>query len=99
MAKKIGRPSELQPCLERARAYLGGEYLEAGDIVPSIAGLASHIGKSRQSLYNYAAKSEEFLDTLEGIKNLQAVKLINGGLRGELNASIAKLMLANHGYR
>jgi hypothetical protein len=26
------------------------------------------------------------------------VELINKGLKGEFNASIAKLMLANHGY-
>ena len=40
----------------------------------------------------------EFLDTLELIKSRQEVELINKGLKGEFNASIAKLMLANHGY-
>nr|WP_296300623.1 terminase small subunit [Gilliamella sp.] len=35
---------------------------------------------------------------LELIKARQEVELINKGLKGEFNASIAKLMLANHGY-
>lgn len=33
-----------------------------------------------------------------GMSTRQEVELINKGLKGEFNASIAKLMLANHGY-
>ncbi|WP_081302285.1 terminase small subunit, partial [Gilliamella sp. HK7] len=65
---------------------------------PSVAGLALYANCSRSSLYNYASSSEEFKDMLELIKARQEVELINKGLKGEFNASIAKLMLANHGY-
>ncbi|MDF7387072.1 DNA-packaging protein, partial [Proteus mirabilis] len=40
----------------------------------------------------------EFSDTLDGIMAFQEMKLINSGLAGDFNATITKLMLANHGY-
>ena len=42
----------------------------------------------------------DFLNALCSIKNLQAILLQNGGLKGALNATITKLMLsANHDMR
>ncbi|MDF7480882.1 DNA-packaging protein, partial [Proteus mirabilis] len=34
----------------------------------------------------------------DGIMAFQEMKLINSGLAGDFNATITKLMLANHGY-
>lgn len=95
---KVGRPSELAESLEKAKEYLLGGYKDVEEVVPSIAGLACFLGKSRSRVYEYAEQNAEFKDTLEGIKVLQESKLINGGLKGDFNPTIAKLMLSNHGY-
>lgn len=96
--KKIGRPSELADCLVKAKEYLLGGYETFGDVVPSVAGLACYLGKSREAMYEYGRNNKDFSDTLESIKTMQENKLINKGLTGEFNATITKLMLSNHGY-
>lgn len=95
---KVGRPSELADCLVKAKEYLLGDYETFGDVVPSVAGLACYLGKSREAMYEYARNNKEFSDTLDSIKTMQENKLINKGLSGEFNATITKLMLSNHGY-
>lgn len=96
--KKIGRPSKLAVSLEKAKAYLMGEYKTVGDVVPSVSGLACYLGISKVTALSYAKKNNDFLNTLEAIKTIQENSLINKGLTGEFNATIAKLMLSNHGY-
>lgn len=49
-------------------------------------------------MYKYADESVEFSDTLEAIKTIQENELLNKGLTGEFNSTIAKLMLSNHCY-
>lgn len=95
----VGRPSELTAELKaKALAYLLGGYTEAGDVVPTIEGLACFLGKSRSRIYVYRDQDEEFKDTLDSVLTVQGKLLINGGLRGDYNPAITKLMLANHGY-
>lgn len=97
-SKKVGRPSELADSLIKAKEYLLGGYETFGNLVPSVSGLACFLGKNKTTMYEYAKKSDEFSNTLESIKTLQECKLIDGGLGGEFNATLTKLMLANHGY-
>lgn len=98
-ANAVGRPSELtDEVMKKALVYLCGGYKDAGDIVPSVAGLACFLGKSRQRMYEWAKQSDEFHDTLNGISAVQEKLLVNGGLSGDFNATITKLMMANHGY-
>lgn len=96
--KKVGRPSELAECLVRAKKYLLGGFKDVEEVVPSIAGLACYLGKSRSRVYEYGKLNEEFQDTLEAIQSLQESLLVNKGLTGDFNATITKLMLSNHGY-
>lgn len=96
--KKVGRPSELAESLIKAKEYLLGGWEKYGDIVPSVAGLACYLGKSREAMYEYSRISKDFSDTLDNIKTIQENKLINKGLTGDFNSTITKLMLANHGY-
>ncbi len=94
----MARPTKYnEEVLEKAKDYIEN-HLEQGDEVPSIEGLAYYIGVGRKNLYNWAEENSEFLHTLDDIKSKQAKMLINGGLVGDYNASIAKLMLYNHGY-
>ncbi|MEF3108642.1 DNA-packaging protein [Raoultella sp. WB_B2P2-3] len=95
---KVGRPSKFAESLEKAKEYLMGGYEAVGDVVPSVAGLACYLGVTRKSIYEWAKGSDELSDTLEGILSMQENKLINKGLTGDFNATITKLMLANHGY-
>lgn len=83
---------------EKADWYANGGYAECGDAVPSQAGLACELRVTRQTLVNWKEQHTKFLDTLERISVTQERVSLSGGLRGELNSAIVKLLLANHGY-
>ena len=95
----MSRPTELTEALIKMAAhYADSGFSENSEALPTISGLALYLGKSKSSLHSYADQSEEMADILDRIKCRQEVMLINGGLHGDFNAGIAKLMLANHGY-
>ncbi|WP_434779258.1 DNA-packaging protein [Neisseria sp. Ec49-e6-T10] len=97
---KIGRPSLLtKELIEKALFYLANDgWQEAGDVVPSVAGLACYLGVGRQTLYDYKEQSLEFSYILEGIGAAQEKMLINGGLLSTYNPTITKMMMTKHGY-
>jgi hypothetical protein len=95
-----GRNSLYTPELvKKARKYLTG-YTSAGDLVPSIAGLACVLGITRETCYAWARDETkaEFSDILNELMQRQERGLLNGGLGGEFNSSISKMMLTKHGY-
>ncbi len=95
----VGRPSELtDEVIKRALVYLCNGFLEENQVVPTVAGLACYLGKSRSRMYEWARVSIEFQDILEGIATTQENLLVNGGLRGDFNAPVTKMMLTKHGY-
>ena len=68
--------------------------------LPTIEGLAVFIGCHKDTLYEWAEKNPEFSDALAKVKLEQMERLINKGLAGDYNPTIAKLILsANHGMR
>lgn len=69
--------------------------------LPTVEGLAVRLGVSRETLYAWArdAGKGEFSDIIERLRAEQAERLINQGLAGNYNATIAKLLLAKHGYK
>jgi len=66
--------------------------------LPSIEGLALYLGIHRSTVYEWADTYEEFSDILEKILAEQAQRLVNMGLSGDYNPTIAKLILTKHGY-
>ena len=102
MAKKsnAGRPSDYTPeIVKKAWAYANGGWLEAGDPVPSVAGLACEINLSRETLRLWAKDEEnEFFGILNKIAQEQERNLVRGGLGGDFNAAITKMMMTKHGY-
>lgn len=104
-----GRPTKYNAdMLDRANWYLQN-YEELGDVVPMIAGLAIHLGISRDTVYEWAdnpvinAKEDSvtsltFSDIVNGIRRANERALINGGLGGKFNPAITALMLSKHGY-
>lgn len=68
--------------------------------LPTIEGFARYINVSKKSLYNWEKEHPKFLHALEKIKIEQQQRLINMGLSGDYNPTIAKLVLsANHNMR
>jgi len=102
MAKesKAGRPSDYTPeIVEKAWAYVNGGWEEAGDLVPSVAGLACEICIRRETCYAWAKdETKEFSNSLSAIAEKQERQLLRGGLSNAFNASITKMMMAKHGY-
>jgi hypothetical protein len=49
-------------------------------------------------LRNWADEHGQFLTTLEKCNQVQERVALAGGLKNELNPTIVKLLLANHGY-
>jgi hypothetical protein len=83
---------------KRADEYVDGGYEECGDAVPSVVGLSCELGVKRDTLRDWAEKNEKFSATLDKCDSVQHRVALSGGLRGEFNAAITKLLLHNHGY-
>lgn len=66
--------------------------------VPTIEGLALYLRISRDTVYTWSKQYSEFSDIIEQLKLTQADRLINNGLSGSYNSTIAKVILTKHGY-
>jgi hypothetical protein len=67
--------------------------------IPTIEGLALAIGIARSTVYLWKDKYDEFSDIIEDLMASQGEKLLNNGLSGTYNSTIAKVLLTKHGYR
>lgn len=68
--------------------------------LPTIEGFADFLGVARKTLYNWRDEHTDFALALEKITNEQHRRLIDRGLEGSYNPTIAKLILsANHNMR
>lgn len=98
----MARPTDYkEELLEKARDYRANwNAIYPNDVVPSLEGLALHIGISRETIYAWEGQEgkEEFSDIVDVIRKGQAKELVNKGLKGDFNSSIAKVMLSKHGY-
>jgi len=66
--------------------------------LPTIGGFALFIGVSERVLYDWGNENDDFLQALNDIKEEQKRKLLDNGLSGHYNSTIAKLILSsNHG--
>ena len=95
-----GRPTKYTPeLLEKAATYLD-EYKSSGQVVPMIVGLALHCGIDKSTVYEWMKdpKKKKFSDIAKEVEQMQEVALASGGLSGDFNANITKLLLSKHGY-
>ena len=94
----MARPTKYnKKMLELAELYIK-EYELSGHVVPSIVGLCEFLGVARSTLYLWSDQVEDFADVMEAVKEKQELVTLNQALPGNFNATIAKLLLAKHGY-
>ena len=96
----VGRPSVYgADIIDKSVEYLN-RFEEKGDVYPSLAGLALHIGVTRKTVHVWMQDENkpEFCYIAESILAKQEHSLTNNGLTGKFNSSITKLLLSKHGY-
>lgn len=68
--------------------------------LPSVEGLAYYLDVNKSTLYEWEKEYPEFSNALSKLRAKQADVVLNKGLSGDYNPTIAKLILSNnHGYR
>lgn len=66
--------------------------------LPTIEGLAVYLGLSKDTIYQWEKEHPEFSDVIGVLRGNQVKSLINNGLSGDYNPTIAKVLLSKHGY-
>jgi len=96
-----GRPSEYKPeYVEKVDEYiqLSLKQNKTTTELPTLVGLAIYFDKVVNTLKNWGKEHPEFLTALRKLQAYQKRELINRGLLGTYNSTIAKLILSsNHG--
>jgi hypothetical protein len=67
--------------------------------IPTIEGLAYELKLNKDTIYSWRKEHEEFSELIGQLLAKQAKSLVNKGLSGEYNPTIAKVLLTKHGYR
>jgi len=67
--------------------------------IPTIEGLASYMKISKDTVYAWEKIHKEFSYVIDDLRSTQADRLINNGMSGDYNPTIAKVLLTKHGYR
>ncbi len=108
-----GHPTDFsKDMMKKAKAYLasckdkrvfkrvGRRYVSGLDVrIPTRGGMAVALGVARDTLYEWAKVHKEFSDIMEELGSIQEGRLIENGLSGDYNSTIAKVLLTKHGYR
>jgi len=90
----MARPTKYTPeLLAKANTYLS-TYTR---LIPSHQDLCIHLDISDATLYRWAEEKAEFKDILAKVKQMQFVVAMDGGLGGEMNANLVKLLMGKHG--
>lgn len=100
VGNKHGRPTKCTPeAIQTSIDYMSEYHSKYNHAIPSIVGLAVVLKVGKSTLYDWIKdKRNGFPDIAEDLLDHQHLALTNGGLFGDFNASIAKLILTKHGY-
>jgi DNA-packaging protein gp3 len=100
-----GRPTKLnKEIIEKTKLYIRNcEDVEKEVNLPTIEGLAYDLGINKTTVYDWRKGEDElhqeFSYLIEDLLQKQARQLVNKGLSGAYNPTIAKVLLTKHGYR
>lgn len=90
----MARPTKYTPdLLDKANTYLS-TYTR---LIPSHQDLCLKLDISESTLYDWAQRHDEFSEILAKVKLTQFTVAMDGGLGGELNANLVKLLMGKHG--
>ena len=100
MGEIIGRPSKYDDETVKKTLNYIKNHADFGDVVPNVAGLCCELGITKVTAYDWSSQDEkaDFSYTLDLLQQKQERLLLSGGLSGNTNSAITKLMLCNHGY-
>ena len=94
----VGRPTKLtDELMHKAKVYVQRDYL-IDELIPTMQGLSLYLGVSKRVLHDWRNENDEFMHIVDDLMDLQAKNLFRGGLTGDFNASITKLLLTKHGF-
>jgi hypothetical protein len=94
-----GRPTEYTDEHSAAAKDYIENYKNYDQVIPSAVGMAVVMGIARSTLYKWASEGKgDISDTLSMCNDHQHTVALNNGLTSVFNPTIAKLVLANHGY-
>lgn len=97
--RPVGRPSKYDDEVQAMAEDYVENFKDYGDVVPTLAALALHVGVSIPTLYAWAKEDNpEFLYVFNRLELLQHKSLVNGGLAGGFNPAVTKMMMTKHGY-
>ena len=95
----VGRPTKYNAEIQALAEHYADNYVEYDDLVPTVVGLALALGVATNTVYNWANESNpDFLRIFTRVEQMQHKRLVNGGLSGDFNPAITKMMLTKHGY-
>jgi hypothetical protein len=105
--EKRGRPTKYKEnFIDKAQEYIDlhqditNEDKKLIVKIPTIEGFARFIEVTKPTLYDWEEKHKDFSYALEHIRVEQKERLLNMGLSGDYNPTIAKLILSsNHGMK
>ena len=90
----MARPTKYTPeLLDKANTYLS----TYSRLIPSHQDLCLQLDISESTLYDWAQKHDEFSEILARVKLTQFTVAMDGGLGGEMNANLVKLLMGKHG--
>ena len=97
MFREISVDDEL---IEKALAYVKGGYAstEFEEVVPTVSGLAIHLGRNKRVMYYWRGKHPEFAEVLEMLHDYQHVVALTKACKKEISERIGEKILGNHGY-
>ena len=88
-----------RPTLGEKDEIINEPYIHYNPKIPTIEGLAFELKINKSTVYEWENKHPEFSNVIDGLRNKQASQLVNKGLSGQYNSTIAKVLLTKHGYR
>ena len=90
----MARPTKYTPeLLAKANKYLS-TYTR---LIPSHQDMCLYLDISDATLYRWAEEKSEFKDILAKVKQTQFIVAMDGGLGGDMNANLVKLLMGKHG--
>lgn len=85
--------------LKRAKEYLK-TYSQGEEAIPTKAGLARYLKVSKEAVEKWCEDEDklDFAKLIDAIEAEAEKTLVTKGLTGQMNATVSKLVLGQHGY-